>query len=81
MSRPSSGGTSHGSHDGLPAKVTATRDGTRPEPYAWTGTCGASRSFPTEPDVFPTAWRHTHPTRFDRLRTRAARLLTDRTAR
>lgn len=26
-------GTFHGSHDGLPAKVTAARDDTRPEPY------------------------------------------------
>ncbi|MEV7471526.1 hypothetical protein AB0O20_34280 [Streptomyces kronopolitis] len=71
--------TFHGSHDGLPAKVTATRDDTRPEPYVWTCTCGASRSFPTEHDVFPTAGRHTHPTRLDRLRSWTARLLTART--
>ncbi|MEU6603405.1 hypothetical protein [Streptomyces flaveolus] len=74
-------GTFHGSHGGLPAKVTATRDDTRPEPYAWTCRCGASRSFPTEHGVFPTAWRHTHPTRFDRLRSWATCLLTARTAR
>ncbi|WP_030990026.1 hypothetical protein [Streptomyces sp. NRRL WC-3744] len=74
-------GTFHGSHDGLPAKVTATRDDTRPEPYAWTCTCGASRSFPTEHGVGPTAWRHTHPTRFDRLRSWAARLFSARTTR
>ena len=45
----------------------------RPEPYVWTGTCGASRSFPTKHDVFPTAWHYTHPTRFDQLRSWAAR--------
>ncbi|MEV5567931.1 hypothetical protein AB0L54_34515 [Streptomyces sp. NPDC052196] len=72
-------GTFHGSHDGTPAEVTATRDDTRPEPYVWTCTCGASHSFPTEHDVWPTAWRHTHPTRFDRLRSWAARRF--RTAR
>jgi hypothetical protein len=66
-------GTFQGSHDGRHATVTATRDDTRPEPYAWTCTCGASRSFPTEDGVWPTAWRHTHPTRFDRLRSWAAR--------
>jgi hypothetical protein len=31
-------GTFHGSHDGTKAKVTATRDDTRPEPYVWTCT-------------------------------------------
>ncbi|WP_225638134.1 hypothetical protein [Streptomyces solaniscabiei] len=71
-------GTFHGRHGGLPAKVTATRDDTRPEPYAWTCTCGASRSVPTEHDVFPTAWRHTHPTRVDRLRSWATRLFAAR---
>ncbi|MFE1884164.1 hypothetical protein [Streptomyces diastatochromogenes] len=40
------GGTYHGRHDGTQAKVTATRDDTRPEPFAWTCTCGASQSFP-----------------------------------
>ncbi|CCK32929.1 hypothetical protein BN159_p51 (plasmid) [Streptomyces davaonensis JCM 4913] len=71
--------TFHGSHDGTTAKVIATRDDTRPEPYVWTCTCGVSRSFLTEHGVFPTAWRHTHPTRFDRLRSWAARRF--RTAR
>lgn len=66
-------GTFHGSHNGTTATVTATRDDTRPEPYAWTCTCGASHSFPTEDGVWPTAWRHTHPTLFDRLRSWAAR--------
>ncbi|MGW6876214.1 hypothetical protein [Streptomyces xanthophaeus] len=74
-------GTFHGRHDGAPAKVTATRDDTRPEPYAWTCTCGASRSFPTKDDVFDTAWRHTHPTRLDRLRQWATRLLRTRHTR
>ncbi|MCZ1012672.1 hypothetical protein [Streptomyces lydicus] len=64
-------GTFHGSHDSLPAKVTATRDDTPDEPYAWTCNCGASQSFPTEHGVLPTAWRHTHPTRLDQLRQRA----------
>ncbi|SEB31830.1 hypothetical protein SAMN04490357_0214 [Streptomyces misionensis] len=72
-------GTFHGSHHGRPATVTATRDDTRPEPYAWTCTCGASQSFPTEDGVWPTAWRHTHPTRVDRLRSWVIRRL--RTAR
>ncbi|EST18032.1 hypothetical protein [Streptomyces roseochromogenus] len=72
-------GTFHGSHDGLPAKVTATHDDTRLEPYVWTCTCGASRSFPTVHGVFDTAWRHTHPSRFDRLRSWATRRF--RTAR
>ncbi|MFF8035893.1 hypothetical protein [Streptomyces sp. NPDC016626] len=52
-------GTYHGRHDGRPATVTATRDDTRPEPFAWTCTCGASRSFATEDGVDRTAWRHT----------------------
>ncbi|MFG3157991.1 hypothetical protein ACGF7W_38830 [Streptomyces sp. NPDC048219] len=72
-------GAFHGSHDGTTATVTATRDDTRPQPFVWTCTCGASRSFPTEQGVWPTAWRHTHPTRFDRLWSWAARRL--RTAR
>ncbi|MEU2391931.1 hypothetical protein [Streptomyces sp. NPDC007369] len=74
-------GTFHGSHGGHPAEVTATRDDTRPEPYVWTCTCGASRSFPTEHGVFDTAWRHTHPTRLDRLRQWATRLLRTRDTR
>ncbi|MET9694299.1 hypothetical protein ABZY81_38770 [Streptomyces sp. NPDC006514] len=74
-------GTFHGRHDGAPAKVTATLDNTRPKPYAWTCTCGARRSFPTNDGVFDTAWRHTHPTRLDRLRAWAARLLRTRAAR
>ncbi|MCF3180011.1 hypothetical protein IPZ70_08660 [Streptomyces polychromogenes] len=65
-------GTFHGSHDGTKAKATATRDDTRPEPYAWTCTCGASRSFPTQDGVWNTAWQHTHPTLLDRLRSWAA---------
>lgn len=71
-------GTYHGRHDGASVKVTATRDDTRPEPYAWTCTCGASRSFPTEYGVDASAWRHTHPTRFDQLRQLVARLLRNR---
>ncbi|MFJ6785577.1 hypothetical protein [Streptomyces yangpuensis] len=74
-------GTFHGSHDGNRAKVTATHDDTRSEPYVWTCTCGASRSFRTAYDVWPTAWRHTHPSRFDRLRQWAARLLSIRYTR
>ncbi|MGY3056794.1 hypothetical protein ACVWZD_001039 [Streptomyces sp. TE3672] len=66
-------GTFHGSHAGLPAKVTATHDDTRPEPYVWTCTCGASQSFPTKYGLDRSAWRHTHPTLMDRLRQRAAR--------
>ncbi|WP_331743056.1 hypothetical protein OG239_42975 (plasmid) [Streptomyces sp. NBC_00868] len=71
-------GSFHGCHDGTKVKATATCDDTRPEPYVWTCTCGASQSFPTHHDVFPTAWRHTHPTLWDQLRQRAARLLRTR---
>lgn len=74
-------GTYHGRHDGGPVTVTATRDDTRPEPFAWTCTCGASRSFPTEDGVDRTAWRHTHPTLFDQLKQKAARLLGTRSTR
>ncbi|WP_030387943.1 hypothetical protein [Streptomyces sp. NRRL S-241] len=68
-------GTFHGSHDGLTVTVTATRDDTRPEPYAWTCSCGDSRSFPTNDDVFDSAWQHTHPGPVDRLRQWATRRL------
>ncbi|BAC75338.1 hypothetical protein AQJ43_36445 [Streptomyces avermitilis] len=71
-------GTYHGRHDGRLVKVTATRDDTRLEPYAWTCTCGASQTFPTEDGVDRTAWRHTHPTLWDRLRQKAALLLRTR---
>lgn len=74
-------GTFHGSHAGTRAKVTATHDDTRSEPYAWSCTCGATRSFATAHDVFPTAWRHTHPTPFDQLRQWATRRLRTRTTR
>ncbi|MFE9636550.1 hypothetical protein [Streptomyces sp. NPDC006463] len=74
-------GTFHGRHDGAPAQVTATLDDTRPEPYACICTCGATRSFPTADAVFDTAWRHTHPTRLERLQSWATRLLRPRTAR
>ncbi len=74
-------GTFHGRHDGAPAKVTAVRDDTRPEPYFWQCSCGATRSFPTEDGVFATAWRHTHPTRLDRLRQWTTRRLRTRRAR
>ncbi|MDX2565029.1 hypothetical protein PV371_35995 [Streptomyces sp. TX20-6-3] len=74
-------GTFHGRHDGAPVKITAVRDDTRPEPYFWRCSCGAGRSFPTEEGVFPSAWRHTHPTRLDRLRQWTARRLRTRRAR
>ncbi|MFE6911934.1 hypothetical protein [Streptomyces erythrochromogenes] len=74
-------GTFHGSHDGRPAKITSTRDDTRPEPYAWTCSCGASRSFPTSDYVFDTAWKHTYPGPVDRLRHWAARQLRTRRTR
>ncbi|WP_326708128.1 hypothetical protein OG758_47520 [Streptomyces sp. NBC_01474] len=54
---------------------------TPPEPYDWTCTCGAAQSLPTTHGVFPTAWRHTHPTRFDQLRHWAARRFPTRTTR
>ncbi|MFK0120786.1 hypothetical protein [Streptomyces sp. NPDC090994] len=68
-------GTYHGRHDSRTVTVTVTRDDSCPKPFAWTCTCGASRSFPTEDGVDRTAWRHTHPTLFDQLRHKAARLL------
>jgi hypothetical protein len=52
-----------------------------PEPYDWTFTCGAAQSFPTKHGVFSTAWRHTHPTRFDQLRHWDARRFPTRTTR
>ncbi|MGR8012250.1 hypothetical protein [Streptomyces hypolithicus] len=71
-------GTYHGRHDDTKAKITATRDDdtgddARPEPYAWACTCGATRAFATGYDLHISAWRHTHPTRLDRMRQRAAR--------
>ncbi|MEV4872866.1 hypothetical protein [Streptomyces syringium] len=74
-------GTYHGRHDGTPVTVTATRDDTRPEPYAWTCTCGASETFPTEYGIDRSAWRHTHPTLWDHLLHKAARLLRTRNTR
>ncbi|MCW8101752.1 hypothetical protein [Streptomyces tauricus] len=71
-------GTYHGRHHGTQVTVTATRDDTRPEPYAWTCTCGASRTFPTQDSVDRAAWRHTHPTLRDQLRQRITRLLSTR---
>ncbi|MFI8343949.1 hypothetical protein ACIF8W_28310 [Streptomyces sp. NPDC085639] len=71
--------TFHG-HDGVPTEVTATRDDACPEPHAWTCTCGATRSFPTQNAVFPTDWRHTHAICLDRLRSAATRLLRTRTS-
>ncbi|WP_405681926.1 hypothetical protein [Streptomyces sp. NBC_00057] len=73
MSDPLWIGTYHGRHDGTQATATATRDDTSPEPYAWTCTCGATRTLPTEEGLHHSAWRHTHPTLMDRLRQRAAR--------
>ncbi|TVZ90457.1 hypothetical protein [Streptomyces sp. BK340] len=72
-------GTYHGRHDGTQVTVTATRDDTRPEPYAWACTCGASQSFPTQYGLDRSAWRHTHPTRWDQLRQWVAKLLRIRT--
>lgn len=59
----------------------STRDALGPRAYDWTCTCGAAQSFPTEHGVFPTASRHTHPTRFDQLRHWAARRFPTRTTR
>lgn len=72
-------GTYHGHHDGAPATATATRDDTRPEPYAWTCTCGAFRNFPTEHGLARSAWQHTHPTLRTRMRQWAVRRLRTRT--
>ncbi|MEU8550534.1 hypothetical protein AB0C81_26735 [Streptomyces roseoverticillatus] len=74
-------GTFHGRHDGTQATVTATRDDARLEPYVWTCTCGASQSFPTQYGLDSSAWRHTHPTRFDQLRQWATRRFRTRTTR
>ncbi|MER5362723.1 hypothetical protein [Streptomyces sp. NPDC002785] len=74
-------GTYHGRHDGTQATATSTRDGTRPEPYAWTCTCGATQAFLTDYGLDRSAWRHTHPTLWDQLRQKAARLLRTRNTR
>ncbi|MFB1044405.1 hypothetical protein [Streptomyces chrestomyceticus] len=68
-------GTYHGRHGGTPVTVTATRDDTRAQPYAWMCTCGASRHFATEYGLGRSAWRHTHPTAWTRMRQWTARLL------
>jgi len=73
-------GTYHGRHDGTQVKLTVIRDDTLPEPYTWTCTCGAFRNFPTEHGLDASAWRHTHPTRWDQLRQWAARLFRTRGA-
>ncbi|MFF7357185.1 MULTISPECIES: hypothetical protein [Streptomyces] len=54
-------GTCHGRHDGTQAKITATRDGTRPEPYAWACTCSSSHKFSTVHDCDRSALRHAAP--------------------
>ncbi|CAM5293371.1 hypothetical protein GCM10010329_80700 [Streptomyces spiroverticillatus] len=74
-------GTYHGRHDGTQAKATATRDDTRPEPYAWACICGASRAFADRHEMDLSAWRHTHPTRLDRMRQHRARRWRARQAR
>ncbi|MGW6841311.1 hypothetical protein [Streptomyces sp. NPDC054958] len=67
-------GTYHGRHNGTQVAVIATHDDSRTEPYAWTCTCGASRSFAAQHGLARSAWRHTHPTLLDRLRQRVDRL-------
>ncbi|WP_329391523.1 hypothetical protein OG625_39970 (plasmid) [Streptomyces sp. NBC_01351] len=74
-------GTYHGRHDGTQVTVTATRDDTLLEPYAWTCTCGATRSFAVDHGLARSAWRHTHPTLVDRLRPWVARLRRTRRTR
>ncbi|GGX53025.1 hypothetical protein [Streptomyces noursei] len=71
-------GTYHGRHDFTQATVTATRDDTHREPYAWTCTCGDFQRFSTQYGMDRSAWRHTHPTRVDQLRQWAARLFQTR---
>ncbi|MGY3200199.1 hypothetical protein [Streptomyces sp. TE5632] len=61
-------------------QATATRDDTRPAPYGWTCTCGASHRFLETYGLDRSAWRHTHPTLLDQLRQWAARLLRTRSA-
>ncbi|WP_331741435.1 hypothetical protein OG760_37675 (plasmid) [Streptomyces sp. NBC_00963] len=67
-------GTYHGRHDGTQVMVTATRDDTCPDPYAWACTCGDNQSFAAAYGLDLSAWRHTHPTLWDRLQRRVARL-------
>ncbi|WJV51784.1 hypothetical protein [Streptomyces flavofungini] len=73
-------GTYHGRHDGAQVTTiaTATFDGTSTVPYSWTCTCGASKCFSDRWEMDTSAWQHTHPTGWARLRQWAARLLQPR---
>ncbi|MDW6058155.1 hypothetical protein SAZ11_08635 [Streptomyces sp. FXJ1.4098] len=66
MSAPLYHGTYRGSHDGERVTITATWDGSQALPYAWECTCGTDHRFPTAHDSEVSAWRHAHPTRWDR---------------
>ncbi|MEU5836354.1 hypothetical protein ABZ820_22170 [Streptomyces diacarni] len=67
-------GTYHGAHDGDRVIVTTTRDDAQPRPYGLECTCGLSQRHtdPVALDRF--AWRHTHPTLWDRWKQKIRRL-------
>ncbi|WP_405393530.1 hypothetical protein OG596_39060 (plasmid) [Streptomyces sp. NBC_01102] len=67
-------GTYHGAHDGERVVVTTTRDGTQPIPYGLECTCGFSQRHTDPVALDRVAWRHTHPTLWDRWKRKARRL-------
>ncbi|MER6916708.1 hypothetical protein ABT354_34080 [Streptomyces sp. NPDC000594] len=64
-------GTYHGSHDGERAVVTTTRDGTQSTTYGLECTCGFSQRHSDPVTLDRAAWRHTHPTLWDRWKRKA----------
>jgi len=75
MSDPRLCGIHYGRHDGARVTATATRDDSQTLPYGWQCTCGASQRFPSEYDLERSAFRHTHPTRWDRCTAALRRIL------
>ncbi|QKZ18602.1 hypothetical protein [Streptomyces chartreusis] len=61
-------GTYHGSHDGTRVVVTTTRDDEQPLLYGLECTCGLSQRYAAPVSLDRAAWRHTHPTFWDRWR-------------
>ncbi|MCZ4101003.1 hypothetical protein [Streptomyces sp. H39-C1] len=67
-------GTYHGAHDGDRVVVTTTRDDTQPLPYSLDCTCGLSQRYTDPVRLDRVAWRHTHPTHWDRWKQKIAGL-------
>ncbi|MFJ3728514.1 hypothetical protein ACIPYQ_38930 [Streptomyces sp. NPDC090045] len=67
-------GTYHGAHDGQRVVVTTTRNDEQDLPYGLQCTCGLTRRFTDPVGMDRAAWRHTHPTLWDRYKQRLRRL-------